>query len=110
MQHLQVAQLQHQAAVGSHVSHHCSWMARLMQAPMQAPQHTLEEEAEAEQAQLQRQVNALHTAYLHLQEDEARCRLMADMKQPEVTGSELAVAVGTQWRGQQKGDGGFRGG
>ena len=117
MQQLQDAQLQHQAAVGAHVSQHCSWVARLMQmqAPMQAPpeeaqlqeqaqlQHTLEE-AEAEQAQLQRQVNALHTADLHLQEDEARCRLMADTQQPEVTGSELAAAVCAKWREQQRGE------
>ena len=34
-------------------------------------------EAEADQAQLQQQVNALHTADLRLQDDEARCRLMA---------------------------------
>ena len=70
---------------------------------MQAPHHTLEE-AEAEHAQLQRQVNALHTADLHLQEDEARCRLMAYMQQPEVTGSELTAAVGAKWREQQKGE------
>ena len=80
-----------------------------MQAPMQAPQHTLAE-AEAEQAQLQREVIALHTADLHLQEDEARCRLMAEMQRPEVVGSDLAAAVGAKRRDQQKGRGGFRGG
>ena len=45
---------------------------------------------------------ALHTADLHLQDDEGRCRLMADMQQPEVAGSELAAAVGAKWREQQK--------
>ena len=46
----------------------------------------------------------MHTADLQLQEDEARCRLMAEMQQPEVTGSELAAAVGAKWREQQKGE------
>ena len=58
---------------------------------MQAPQHTLEE-AEAKQAQLQQEVNVLHTAGLQLQEEEARCSL---------TESEWAVAVGAKWRGQK---------